>query len=152
MKILMALVLAVLVLSGCNTIDTPDTSPTPTPSFTDTLPNTTVLTTTTIEPTGTVLVDGAGRPLYVYLLDKDSEVSTCVVLCPGTYAPVMADDTVVAQGGVDENLVGVGGDGQVIYNGHLLYYYLLDTAGSTPSGVTTDFLLITPGGSTKGIS
>lgn len=147
----LAVLFVVLVLAGCTSTDTPDPSAsTPAPSFTDTLPNTTVITTTTFEPVGAIAIDGLGHPLYVYLPDENKEVSTCTALCPNVYAPVLVDDTLVAKGGMDENLLGVGGDGQVLYNGHLLYIFTGDSGDGSPKGITNDFLLITPGGSVKG--
>ena len=85
---------------------------------------------------GSVLGDGAGMTLYVFMPDAQGP-STCVDACldnwPAKIAPVTAGD------GVDETLLGTatrpdGGGDQVTYNDWPLYYFAADIGPGDMSG------------------
>lgn len=85
---------------------------------------------------GTVLVDSAGRTLYVLSADKHSKVS-CSSACQKYWPPLVADGSVVAGSGVKKALLGKikapNGKEVVTYNHWPLYTYV----GDTKSGVAT---------------
>lgn len=85
---------------------------------------------------GSVLVDGAGMTLYVFIPDGQGE-STCLDAClsnwPALIGPASAGE------GVDEALLGTvarpdGGGDQVTYNDWPLYYFAADLAPGDTSG------------------
>jgi predicted lipoprotein with Yx(FWY)xxD motif len=86
---------------------------------------------------GTVLTDGDGMTLYVFLDDADGE-STCYDTCADTWPPVLADSDPVADVDVDEALLGTtqreDGAEQVTYGGQPLYRYQGDSAPGDVNG------------------
>lgn len=86
---------------------------------------------------GDFLVDGQG--LTVYLFEKDDGTTTaCTGECAVNWPPVIADGTPIAGEGIDAEKLGTA-DGiepnQVTYNGHLLYYFIGDSAAGDTNGV-----------------
>lgn len=85
---------------------------------------------------GTILVDGKGRTLYLFLADK-STTSTCQGACATAWPPLLTPGSPKTGKGAKANLLNTskrsGGKKQVTYHGHPLYYY----AGDSKPGQTT---------------
>lgn len=85
---------------------------------------------------GTILVDGDGMTLYLFMPDAQS-ASTCVDACAGTWPALAGPAT--AGNGVDEALLGTAdrpdnGSAQVTYNGWPLYHFAGDAAPGNTNG------------------
>lgn len=97
------------------------------------------ISTKTIKPYGAVLVNSAGRTLYVFAPDKAKKV-TCVSGCAAIWPPakLSAGAKAVGAGGVKASLLGSDPDpsgGRVVtYSGWPLYSYVTDTAPGVAHG------------------
>ena len=141
----------VALAAGCSTKDVNSgPAPGPTPSATGTAApvggtaaaSGAAVLRTASTPLGTVLVDGAGRTLYLFEADTGT-ASTCTGVCAQAWPPDLTDGTPRATG-LNTALVGttVRADhrSQVTYHGHPLYYFAGDTrAGQTGGQAVTDF-------------
>ena len=78
---------------------------------------------------GKILVDGAGRTLYLFAADKGTS-STCYGSCATYWPPLVTNGAPQAGAGVDATLLGTtnrtDGTVQVTYNGHPLYFVVTD--------------------------
>ena len=79
---------------------------------------------------GTILVDGQGHTLYMFMPDNQG-ASTCTGDCLGAWPALLGPAT--AGEGVDESLLGTAarpddGTEQVTYDGWPLYYFAQDAA------------------------
>jgi predicted lipoprotein with Yx(FWY)xxD motif len=90
---------------------------------------------------GSILVDGEGMSLYVFMADtQDSGTSTCGDDdgCVTEWPPLLTDGDPVAGEGVDAALLGTitrdDGSTQVTYNGWPLYLFEEDTAAGDTNG------------------
>lgn len=86
---------------------------------------------------GTILVDGEGRTLYVFLQDEEN-VSNCSGSCIDNWPPFLAG-TLEGEGDVDANLLGTttsneSGEAQGTYAGRPLYYFAADSAAGDTNG------------------
>jgi len=86
---------------------------------------------------GTILVTASGHPLYVLSSDpKDG--TNCTGGCSNVWPPLEVVGTIKAGPGVDAALLSSferpGGAHQVLYAGHALYTYSLDTASGQVEG------------------
>ena len=84
---------------------------------------------------GKVLVDGRGRTLYLFAVDKRG-ASSCSGQCAVFWPPLLTAKKSIAGAGVKASLLGTtkraGGKLQVTYNGHPLYFFKEDAkAGQT---------------------
>ena len=82
-----------------------------------------------------MLVDGKGRTLYLFAIDKHGS-SACSGQCAVFWPPLMTGSKALAGAGVKASLLGTtkraGGKLQVTYNGHPLYFFKEDAkAGQT---------------------
>jgi predicted lipoprotein with Yx(FWY)xxD motif len=86
---------------------------------------------------GTILVDGKGRTLYLFVADTKNK-STCTGGCAVAWPPLLSKGTATAGKGADKKLLGTtdraGGVKEVTYNGHPLYYYVGDSKPGQISG------------------
>jgi len=86
---------------------------------------------------GSILVDGAGRTLYMFEKD-DGTKSACTGACASVWPAFTAAAAPIAGAGVDASALrsaaGQVAD-QVTYHGHLLYFYSGDTAPGDVKGV-----------------
>jgi predicted lipoprotein with Yx(FWY)xxD motif len=95
------------------------------------------------DPLGTLLVDGAGRT--VYLFEKDtSPTSSCTGDCASAWPPLTTTGSAQAGPGATAALIATtarpDGSLQLTYAGHPLYYYAGDTtAGDTHGQGLTQF-------------
>lgn len=101
--------------------------------------NAVTISTRTVPKLGTILVDSAGRTLYVFAPDKRTKV-TCNPGCQAVWPPVKlpSGHTPVAKGGVRASLLGSDpnpeGGRVVTYNGWPLYTYVADSAPGMAKG------------------
>lgn len=98
------------------------------------------VTTAQIGGLGTVLIDGKGFTLYLFLPDDHTGHSRCTGICAAAWPPLLAPGTSspVAGRGINPPLLGttIRSDGtrQVTYNGWPLYRYAIDTAPGQAAG------------------
>ena len=109
----------------------------PTPDGTDESQSDATVAVASNAALGDFLVDGQG--LTVYLFENDTGTTTaCTGECAVNWPPVIADGEPTAGDGIDAALLGTA-DGiapnQVTYNGHLLYYFIGDSAAGDTNGV-----------------
>lgn len=106
-------------------------------------------------PLGTYLVGPSGRALYLWEGDSKGR-SNCSAACAQAWPPLLTTGAPRgASGAVSGDLGTVtraGGDKQVTYAGHPLYYYLGDTGSGTTDGQGSDgfgarWWLVAPSGS-----
>jgi predicted lipoprotein with Yx(FWY)xxD motif len=86
---------------------------------------------------GRVLVDGRGRTLYLF--EKDTgPMSTCSGACAANWPPFTAKSKPAVSGGATSADITLikrsGGQEQVTYKGHPLYYYSGDKAAGDTNG------------------
>jgi predicted lipoprotein with Yx(FWY)xxD motif len=90
---------------------------------------------------GKILVDAAGRTLYLWEADKGT-TSTCDGACASVWPPVTTDGQPIAEAGVSASKLGTTqrGDGttEVTYNGHPLYTFAGDGAPGETTGQGSD--------------
>jgi predicted lipoprotein with Yx(FWY)xxD motif len=97
------------------------------------------LSTRTIPHLGTVLVNGQGRTLYVFMPDAASKV-TCVGACAVTWPPlkISSGQKAATSGAINASLVGSDSDpsgGRVVtYQNWPLYLYVADPTAGTYNG------------------
>ncbi|MFB7480560.1 hypothetical protein ACFUEM_11415 [Streptomyces anulatus] len=86
---------------------------------------------------GSILVDDKGNTLYLFLADTKNK-SNCTGACAKAWPPFLTKGTAKVGNGVDKKLLGTttrsGGDEQVTYNGHPLYYYVNDKKPGQTNG------------------
>jgi predicted lipoprotein with Yx(FWY)xxD motif len=90
---------------------------------------------------GTVLTDGSGRAVYLWVKDTGN-ASTCSGACAGAWPPVTASGSVAASGSAKASDLGTitrsDGTKQVTYDGHPLYYFSGDSGAGTAAGQGSD--------------
>jgi predicted lipoprotein with Yx(FWY)xxD motif len=86
---------------------------------------------------GQVLVDGNGRTLYLWEVDKTA-ASNCYGACGNAWPPALTTGMPIAGTGVNQGLLGTSArtDGklEVVYNGHPLYYFIADKKAGDTTG------------------
>ena len=90
----------------------------------------------------TIVVDSAGRTLYIFTEDTNGRDTACTpqgpwgAECPAIWPPLTSADVPGAGSGIKASLLGLykrrDGKRQVTYNGHPLYYFHGDP--NTPPG------------------
>ena len=88
-----------------------------------------------------IIVDGAGKTVYMYMPDGTSKTSTVSASIKANWPPVKAAaSTPKVSSDLDQSKVAVNmqsdGTSQLSYNGHLLYYFINDTAPGDAKGNT----------------
>lgn len=85
-----------------------------------------------------ILVNSAGMTVYLFVPDGTATTSTVPADIKANWPAVVADGTPVAGPGLDASKLSVApqpdGTKQVVYNGHLLYTFLSDTAPGDAKG------------------
>lgn len=85
-----------------------------------------------------ILVNSAGMTIYLFVPDGSATTSTVPEGIKANWPAVVADGTPVAGDGLDAAKLSVAaqpdGTQQVMYNGHLLYTFLNDTAPGQANG------------------
>ena len=104
---------------------------------------------------GTVLTNGSGRAVYVWVKDT-GDMSNCNGACAGAWPAVTTTGSVTASGGAKASELGTitrsDGAKQVTYDGHPLYYFSGDSGPGTATGQGSDgfgakWWLVAPTGS-----
>jgi predicted lipoprotein with Yx(FWY)xxD motif len=90
---------------------------------------------------GKYLVGASGRALYLWVADGPDK-SVCAGACAKFWPPLTTKSAPVATGGVTGSHLGTitrtDGVKQVTYDGHPLYYFLLDTTKGSLKGQGSD--------------
>ncbi|MDO8365018.1 MAG: hypothetical protein Q7V88_19165 [Actinomycetota bacterium] len=86
---------------------------------------------------GTILVDGAGRTLYLFTADT-GPVSTCTGGCASNWPAFGVTGEPTVGDGLDDSsftvITGADGKPQLAFNDHPLYYFAGDTAAGDTNG------------------
>ncbi len=86
---------------------------------------------------GNILVDAAGRTLYLFTSDKDAS-STCYEGCDEYWPPLNTSGKPLGADGIEAAKLGVSArtDGTTIvtFNGHPLYYFIKDSNAGDVAG------------------
>ncbi|HXO58266.1 MAG TPA: hypothetical protein VN834_00570 [Candidatus Acidoferrum sp.] len=87
---------------------------------------------------GSVLVDGKGRTVYLFVADSGTKSSCNSSACVQYWPPVVTTGAPQAGGGANASLLGTtirqDGKTQITYAGHPLYYFVSDTKAGDVSG------------------
>src|SRR5260370_5141888 len=90
---------------------------------------------------GQILVDGAGKTLYLFVADTGSS-STCDTACAQLWPPVFTSGPAQAGTGAAASLLGTptrtDGKTEVTYGGHPLYYFVSDKQAGDATGQGVD--------------
>lgn len=90
---------------------------------------------------GKILVDSAGRTLYLFEADKGT-MSACNGACAAAWPPLKTAGKPIAGPGISAAKLGTtkrsDGSTEVTYNGHPLYTFVSDTAPGQTTGEGTD--------------
>jgi predicted lipoprotein with Yx(FWY)xxD motif len=80
---------------------------------------------------GKIIVDGSGRTLYLFDIERDHK-PTCNGACAVAWPPFVAPGAAASAPELDQALITTAvrndGSSQLLYNGHPLYYYAGDHA------------------------
>jgi predicted lipoprotein with Yx(FWY)xxD motif len=110
----------------------PSTQPSPSPAA-----NGTTIAVASNAKLGQILVDGAGKTLYLFVADAGSS-STCYTTCAQIWPPVLTSGPPQAGTGAMAPLLGTttrnDGKTEVTYAGHPLYYFVQDKATGDTTG------------------
>jgi predicted lipoprotein with Yx(FWY)xxD motif len=84
---------------------------------------------------GSFLTDGQGRTLYLFTRDTGAS-SSCSGSCSSVWPPLTSSTAAQVGAGASASLLGTttGGQQQITYNGHPLYYYAGDAAPGQTNG------------------
>ena len=97
--------------------------------------------TTAKSSAGTVLTNGSGRAVYLWVKDT-GDMSNCNGACAGAWPPVTTTSTATASGSAKASDIGTitrsDGTKQVTYDGHPLYYFSGDSGAGTATGQGSD--------------
>jgi predicted lipoprotein with Yx(FWY)xxD motif len=108
------------------------TTPTPTPT-----PTKAAIARVANSSLGRILVDSAGRTLYLFKADSAMK-SACTGACATAWPPLLATGMPTAGPGLTASKLGTitrsGGEHQVAYNGHPLYLFIKDQKPGQTSG------------------
>jgi predicted lipoprotein with Yx(FWY)xxD motif len=142
-------VLALVFTGACAKDEDPALTATDEPAATEAASDVTVATADS--DFGTILTDGDGRTLYVFLKDSDGK-SACVDTCAETWPALEADGDPTASGDADEAELSTikrdDGTEQVAYNDRPLYHFSGDTEdGDTKGqGIGENWFVVSPEG------
>jgi predicted lipoprotein with Yx(FWY)xxD motif len=126
-----AILFAILVAAcGSSTPSTAATSPSPSPTGT-------TVTVASNPKLGSILVDGKGMTVYLFVADTGT-TSTCYSSCASIWPPVLTTGAPQAGAGADKSMLGTttrtDGKVEVTYAGHPLYYFIKDKAPGDTTG------------------
>jgi predicted lipoprotein with Yx(FWY)xxD motif len=83
---------------------------------------------------GLVLVGTNGHSLYLFDHDQGT-TSACTGACAQAWPALKASGAVTVAAGLDANKASTTADGQVVYNGHLLYAFAADKSPGDTNGI-----------------
>jgi predicted lipoprotein with Yx(FWY)xxD motif len=124
---------ALTLLAGCGGSTGGSTAgTTPTPAATGA-----TIAVATNTKLGQILVDGAGKTVYLFVADKGT-TSACYTSCAAIWPPVLTTGAPQAGSGAQSSLLGTtartDGTTEVTYAGHPLYYFVQDQAAGDTMG------------------
>jgi predicted lipoprotein with Yx(FWY)xxD motif len=124
---------ALTLLAGCGGSTGGSTAgTTPTPAATGA-----TIAVATNAKLGQILVDGAGKTVYLFVADKGT-TSACYTSCAAIWPPVLTTGAPQAGTGAQASLLGTtartDGTTEVTYAGHPLYYFIQDQAAGDAKG------------------
>ncbi len=131
-------IVGALMVAACGTgaqstaSASPSTQPSPSPAA-----NGTTIAVASNAKLGQILVDAAGKTLYLFVADTGSS-STCFTTCAQIWPPVLTSGPPQAGTGAMASLLGTttrnDGKTEVTYGGHPLYYFVQDKAMGDATG------------------
>jgi len=125
-------VAATLVAAACGSTSSVSSSPPPSPAATGT-----TIAVASNSKLGQILVDGAGKTVYLFVADSGSS-STCYTTCAQIWPPVLTSGPPPAGTGASASLLGTttrtDGKTEVTYAGHPLYYFVQDKQPGDATG------------------
>jgi len=135
-----AIVFMAVIVSACGDTTPSATatspSPAPSPASSPAAAAATIMVATDAKP-GTILVDGNGKTVYLFVADKGT-ASTCYTSCATFWPPVLTSGAPKAGSGAQASLLGTtkrtDGTTEVTYAGHPLYYFLNDKKAGDTTG------------------
>jgi predicted lipoprotein with Yx(FWY)xxD motif len=87
---------------------------------------------------GKIIVDGAGKTLYLFTPDEEGGVPTCYDQCAESWPALTADAAPTAGAGLDASKIKLvdrtDGGKQVVYGEYPLYYFSGDSAAGDTNG------------------
>ena len=135
-----ASVFIAVIVAGCGgttpsaTATSP--SPAPSPASSPAAAAATIMVATDAKP-GTILVDGNGKTVYLFVADKGT-ASSCYTSCATIWPPVLTTGAPIAGTGATASLLGTttrtDGKVEVTYAGHPLYYFVQDKKAGDTTG------------------
>jgi len=139
-----ATVFAAVIVSACGDTTPSATAPSPSPATSPASSPAAAAATimvATDAKLGTILVDGSGKTVYLFVADK-STASTCYTSCATIWPPVLTTGAPVAGSGATASLLGTttrtDGKVEVTYAGHPLYYFIQDKKAGDTTGQGVD--------------
>ena len=138
-----ATVFMAVVVSACGDTTPSATAPSPSPATSPSSPAAAAATimVATDAKLGTILVDGSGKTVYLFVADKSTS-STCYTSCATIWPPVLTTGAPVAGTGATASLLGTttrtDGKVEVTYAGHPLYYFIQDKKAGDTTGQGID--------------
>ena len=147
--------LVALSVAACGGGAAATASPPPAAPKTTTTPTRTATVRVANSSLGSILVNSAGRTLYLFKADSSTS-SACTGACASAWPPLLTSGTPTAGTGLTASKLGTitrsDGKRQVTYNGHPLYLFIMDTkpGQTTGQGVTAfgaAWFALTPSGS-----
>ena len=135
-----AIVFMAVIVSACGDTTPSATatspSPAPSPAASPAAAAATIMVATDAK-LGTILVDGNGKTVYLFVADKGT-ASTCYTSCATFWPPVLTSGAPKAGSGAQASLLGTtkrtDGTTEVTYAGHPLYYFLNDKKAGDTTG------------------
>ena len=113
-----------MLAAACGGSNSPSAGASPSPAS-----GTATVAVATNSKLGPILVDGAGRTLYLFAADTGT-TSTCYSSCAHYWPPLLTDGAPQAGTGADASLLSTtkrtDGTTEVTYGGHPLYYVVTD--------------------------
>ena len=152
-----ATVFMAVIVSACGDTTPSATAPSPSPATSPASSPASAAATimvATDAKLGTILVDGSGKTLYLFVADKSTS-STCYTSCAALWPPVLTTGAPVAGTGATASLLGTttrtDGKVEVTYAGHPLYYFIQDkkagdTTGQGVNGFSGLWWVLSPSG------
>ena len=135
-----AIVFMAVIVSACGDTTPSATatspSPAPSPASSPAAAAATIMVATDAKP-GTILVDGNGKTVYLFVADKGT-ASSCYTSCATIWPPVLTTGAPIAGTGATASLLGTttrtDGKVEVTYAGHPLYYFVQDKKAGDTTG------------------
>lgn len=150
-----ATVFMAVIVSACgDTITSAVASPSPATSPSSPAAAAGTIMVATDAKLGAMLVDGAGKTVYLFVADKGT-ASTCYTSCATAWPPVLTTGAPLAGTGATAGLLGTttrtDGKVEVTYAGHPLYYFIKDkkpgdTTGQGVNGFGALWWVLSPAG------